>query len=214
MGPVVDLLQVPGEVVSRQACFLEPEDRAIVLGSTEPVADLDLDACSKAGVGVLRRSSGGGSVLVGPGEQLWLDLFIPTGDVLSETDVGAAARFAGELWHEALSLLVPPESKMSVYTGPLLKSRYSSKVCFSGLGPGELLINGRKAVGLSQRRNREGAWFFTMALLALDSGLQSSLLSFEEESERDALAASLDASVSVLVVSPTAVKEALINCLS
>jgi hypothetical protein len=32
-------------------------------------------------------------------------------------------------------------------------------VCFGALGPGEVLIDGRKAVGVSQRRTRAGARF-------------------------------------------------------
>jgi lipoate-protein ligase A len=33
---------------------------------------------------------------------------------------------------------------------------WSELVCFAGLGPGELSLDGRKLVGLSQRRTRNG----------------------------------------------------------
>lgn len=204
----------PGEVSVRQAYFLEPEDRAIVLGSTEPVSDVDLGACAEAGCAVLRRGSGGGSVVLGPGGQVWLDLFVPAADALTEVDVAAAAHFAGEVWHDALSLLVPGGSKLSVYSGPLIKSRYSSKVCFSGLGPGEVLLNGQKAVGVSQRRNRQGAWFFTMAMLGLDPGLHARLLEFDDPGERARLEAALLSSVTVLPFGADKVKDALVSCLS
>jgi lipoate-protein ligase A len=38
-------------------------------------------------------------------------------------------------------------------------------VCFAGLGPGEVSVNGRKVVGISQRRSRQGARFQCAALL-------------------------------------------------
>jgi hypothetical protein len=32
-------------------------------------------------------------------------------------------------------------------------------VCFAGLGPGEVTVDGRKAVGIAQRRTRAGSLF-------------------------------------------------------
>jgi lipoate-protein ligase A len=38
-------------------------------------------------------------------------------------------------------------------------------LCFAGLGAGEVTVAGRKVVGMSQRRERSGAWIHSMALL-------------------------------------------------
>ena len=70
---------------------------------------------------------------------------------------------------------------MRCTTAALAADSWSSLVCFAGLGPGEVMVAGRKAVGLSQRRSREGARFQSallhrwephrlLALLALSGG--------------------------------------------
>jgi lipoate-protein ligase A len=46
---------------------------------------------------------------------------------------------------------------------------WSRSVCFAGLGPGEVTVGGRKVVGISQRRRRDGALFQCAALLAWDA---------------------------------------------
>ena len=38
----------------------------------------------------------------------------------------------------------------------MVTTPWSDLVCFAGLGPGEVLLDGRKLVGLSQRRTRNG----------------------------------------------------------
>jgi lipoate---protein ligase len=45
------------------------------------------------------------------------------------------------------------------YDGPMRKAPWSDRVCFAGLGPGEVTVDGRKVVGMSQRRTREGVLF-------------------------------------------------------
>jgi hypothetical protein len=45
----------------------------------------------------------------------------------------------------------------------MVRSALSDVVCFAGLGPGEVTIGGRKAVGISQRRTREAARFQCVA---------------------------------------------------
>jgi hypothetical protein len=40
---------------------------------------------------------------------------------------------------------------------------WSRLVCFAGIGPGEVLVGGRKAVGISHRRTRAGARFQCVA---------------------------------------------------
>ncbi len=126
-----------------------------------------------------------------PDGQVWLDLFVPAGDPLFERDVARASHFVGEMWREALATLSGGGPEFVVHTGGVVSSRWSRSWCFSGLGPGEVTRAGRKIVGLSQRRNRDGAWFFTMARCDLDPGLDASFVS-GTESERDQLREELD----------------------
>ncbi|MDQ1414199.1 MAG: lipoate---protein ligase, partial [Acidimicrobiaceae bacterium] len=88
-GGVAALLQSsPAE--ERTVRFLEPEDRAVVLGSTQPESHVDRVAAARVATQVLRRRSGGGAVLVGPGQVLWTDVVIPADDPLWTADVGRA----------------------------------------------------------------------------------------------------------------------------
>jgi lipoate-protein ligase A len=46
-----------------------------------------------------------------------------------------------------------------VYDEGLEKTPWGRLVCFGANGPGEVLVNGRKTVGVAQRRTRDGARF-------------------------------------------------------
>ena len=69
---------------------------AIVLGSRQTEAELDLDACANEHVEIVRRRSGGGMVFLSPGKQVWLDVVIPKDDRLWIDDVGRAAWWLGD----------------------------------------------------------------------------------------------------------------------
>jgi lipoate---protein ligase len=101
---------------------------ALVLGSTQSEDIVDRGVAGTLGVEVVVRRSGGGAVLLVPGEVVWIDVIVPEGDPLWDDDVGSLA------------------------CGPL-----GRLVCFGAIGPGELTIQGRKLVGISQRRTREAA---------------------------------------------------------
>lgn len=167
--PLERLEGEPGELVGataapsgRLARLVHPRRRALVLGSAQPDADVDRVACAAAGVVVARRRSGGGAVLVGPGEQVWLDVFVPAGDPLFDADVSRAAWWLGRVW--AAALAEAGERDVSVHEGAMRAGPFGRRACFAGLGPGEVSVAGRKLVGISQRRDRRGAWLFTMAL--------------------------------------------------
>lgn len=130
---------------------VEATSPAVVLGSTQP------DSVMAPGVGAVRRRSGGGAVLVEPGGLVWVDVLLPAGDPLWATDVGRAFAWLGEAWVGALGSV--GVAGASAYDGPLLANGWSSLVCFAGLGPGEVTVDGAKVVGMCQRRNRTGALF-------------------------------------------------------
>ncbi len=155
---------------------------ALVLGSTQPAGDVDAAAARAAGVDVVRRRSGGGAVLVGPGGVLWVDVLLPVGDPLWEDDVGRAAWWVGETWASALEAAGAGEA--TVWRDGARRTQWSAKVCFGGVGPGEVLVGGRKVVGVSQRRTRRGALFQTAVLLRWDPGEILGLLALPENVRR------------------------------
>lgn len=160
---------------------------ALVLGSAQRAEVADRAACEAAGVEVVRRRSGGGAVLVEPGALLWVDVLLPAGDPLWQTDVGRAFEWLGEAWSAAYRELGRP---VSVHRGALRRTAWSDLVCFAGLGPGELTDGaGAKVLGVSQRRTREGARFQCAALDRWDPAAVVSLLALEPELRREAVEA-------------------------
>lgn len=149
---------------------------ALVLGSAQPDASVDPAAV----IDVVRRRSGGGAVLLVPGEQLWVDVDLPRGDPLWDDDVVRASWWLGDAWARTLG------GGATAHHGGLVASEWSPVACFAGLGPGEVTVDGAKVVGISQRRTRAGARFQCVvnrswepaalpALLALEPGERASL---------------------------------------
>jgi lipoate-protein ligase A len=133
------------------------EGPAVVLGSTQAEADVDRPAAGRLGVDVVRRRSGGGAVLLEPGDVAWIDVVVPRGDPLWHDDVAVAAEWLGEAWAAAVADLGVAGG--AVHRGGLACGRLGSVVCFDGTGPGEVAVDGEKVVGISQRRTRAGARF-------------------------------------------------------
>lgn len=138
---------------------------AIVLGSRQTEAELDLDACANEHVEIVRRRSGGGMVFLSPGKQMWLDVVIPKDDRLWIDDVGRATWWLGDVWLAAIeSLATATKTHAHVHRQDLVRGKYGDRVCFSGAGPGEVMMLGDagnpvKIVGISQRRTRDLARF-------------------------------------------------------
>lgn len=157
--------------VSRPTAFVcEPTSSALVLGSTQRESDVDLAVCVDAGLEVLRRHSGGGAVIVRPGAQVWIDVFVPFGHSRFVEDVLVSFEFLGEAWRAGLvaSIEAPHSSLRVVTAGSSESTRWSRLACFAGCGAGEVLLDGRKVVGISQRRSRAGTWLHSMAMLEFD----------------------------------------------
>ncbi len=141
----------------RHVWILESTGPAVVLGSTQSHDVVDHVAAEAAGVAVARRRSGGGAVWVAPGEPIWVDVVIPRDDPLWVDDVGRAFLPVGRAWSRALDTMGFVGT--TVHDGALLRTAWSDLVCFSGTGPGEVVHEGKKVVGISQRRSRAGARF-------------------------------------------------------
>ena len=76
-----------------------------------------------------------------PGAQLWVDVWVPSGDPLWHDDVAAAAVPIGEAWRSAL-LALGLGRALIVHDGGVIDRPWSELVCFSGIGPGEVQREG------------------------------------------------------------------------
>jgi lipoate-protein ligase A len=139
----------------------------LVLGSSHTDSYSDIEIPSSAGselqgdLRVTRRSSGGGAVLVSPGAQAWVDIWLPRGDPMWDDDVVRSSAWLGHAWKSALGAL--DVGGLEVHTGRLVRDLWSDVICFAGTGPGEVCRERRKLVGLAQRRTRAGARFHTVS---------------------------------------------------
>ena len=78
---------------------------AVVLGSTQDRALIDEERAEAAGIEVVRRSTGGGAVLVAPDAQVWLDVWLPRRHELWDDDIIRSAIWLGEAWAHALDIV-------------------------------------------------------------------------------------------------------------
>ena len=154
-----------------------------MLGSTQADGVVDRRQAAAAGVDVVRRHSGGGAVLLRPGEVVWVDVLVPAGDQLWSDDVARAFAWLGTVWADALADV---GLDASLHAGPTVATSWSDLVCFAGLGPGEVTVDGAKVVGMSQRRRRGGALFQCAALLAWEPADLLALLALDDGRRRQA----------------------------
>jgi lipoate-protein ligase A len=125
----------------------------LVLGGNQSVDVVDRERLRP--VPLRRRRGGGGMVLVQPGD-VWVDWWIPSSDPRWSPDVHVMSVRAGRWWRDALAPMVHDD--VIVHEGSLEGDRAQRVVCFAGRGPGEIFVNDRKAVGITQWRVREGAY--------------------------------------------------------
>lgn len=169
----------------------EPDSAAVVLGSRQAEGVVDHAACRRAGIGVAKRRSGGGAVLVVPDDIVWIDVIASRGWL--PDDVRGSMIMVGECWRRALidqgvgeqGIAGIDPGDIAVHRGGMVVSDWSALVCFAGLGPGEVTLDGQKLVGLSQRRTRDGVRI--QGLLHRRSDLRSMRALFAVELPTDAL---------------------------
>lgn len=205
---------MPG-VVEPSVWVCEPTGPALVLGSAQPLEVADAEACERAGVEVVRRRSGGGAVLVVPGELLWLDVLVPAGDPRWDPDVGRAFHWLGDVWVDALDAL---GVRAAPHHGGLVTTSWSRLVCFAGIGPGEVVLGagdgaGPKVVGISQRRTRAGARFQCAALLRWDPAALAALLRLDRL-ERDRMVTAVTPSATGLDLDPAELQRTFVRRLA
>ncbi|MNK62428.1 Octanoyltransferase LipM [compost metagenome] len=127
--------------------FYSWEPAALSLGYAQPLGDVNLDACQKAGIAVVRRSTGGRAVLH-QGEFTYAV-------IASEgfpASVAGTYRMITEVLAQAIARLGVPAD---IAPGKL--SRAGSASCFQSATQADLVALGRKLVGSAQTR-RDGAF--------------------------------------------------------
>jgi lipoate-protein ligase A len=151
-----------------------PDRPALVLGSSQDEATVDVEFCRRSGIDVARRRSGGGGVYVHPTESLWVDVVIPRNDELWHDDIGRSMWWLGETWRDGVQSSVV--GGLVVHHGALVANEWSRTLCFAGVGPGEVMAGSAKVVGISQRRTREMARFQCIVYRRWDAELHTQMI--------------------------------------
>ena len=116
--------------------FWEPRDYAVILGASCRLGnDVQLDACRADGVPILRRSSGGGTVVIGPGT-LNVSVILPETAAPGLSAVDVAQHYVLDRIAESIRRVGRPVTV---------------------LGHGDLALGDRKCGGSAQRRLKH--WF-------------------------------------------------------
>lgn len=156
-----------GSVTVRVCTVTAP---ALVLGSTQSTSMVG----AVADIEVAQRRSGGGAVLLIPGESVWVDVYIPAGDRRWHSSVSRSFAVVGAAWVRALE--AGGVTGLGVHEGGLEADELGRLVCFAGVGPGEVLQGDRKLVGLAQRRTRWGSRFQCLVHHRFQADLHAQLL--------------------------------------
>ncbi len=197
----------------RSATFHMVAATTLVLGSAQRDSDVDQRVADALDIAVVKRRSGGGAVLLVPGEFVWLDLMIPAGDALWADDVGHAMVWVGQLWQHALGDLGmtsdvnrPGSAGGVVNNGNAGEAQWSRQICFAGLGSGEVVQGERKVVGVSQRRTRAAARFQSVCHLRWRPELVAALVAPPRP-----LAADIARRVATVAPPAVAIRDALVR---
>ena len=125
-------------------------------------------------------------------------MIVPRQSDTSLDDVRASMCRIGSIVCDALVAAAPGlAGRVEVHRGPLETTEWSSTICFDGLGPGEVVLDGAKLVGLSQRLTRQAARFQACWHTVYDPRALVELLPVASRPALDALrpVATLDAAV-------------------
>lgn len=127
----------------------------LVLGSSQKDTDIDSAAATRLNLDIARRRTGGGAVFLAPDESIWIDVTIGRDDPLWADDVSDSMIWLGRTFVDTLA----PWVDASVHTERFEAGEVGKTVCFASAAPGEVFVQDRKLVGISQRRGRWGARF-------------------------------------------------------
>jgi len=127
----------------------EPREFAVVLGASRRLSDdVRVEACRRDGIAIARRSSGGGTVLIGPGT-INASVILRDDAAPGLEAVDLAQRFVLERFAASLRQIVP---------------------ALEILGLGDFAVAGRKFSGSAQRRLKR--WFLVHITILCDFPLE------------------------------------------
>ena len=135
-------------------------EEAVVVGPSVRGSEIDPSFDS---VHLVRRQSGGGAVLLGPGV-LGMDVFLPAGHSLLSGDVVKDYRWLGEVW-QGMFRRLGIETRLISVADAREQTRRASRTpeaklaCFGLYSPFEVAVGAKKIVGLSQVRRSSGVLF-------------------------------------------------------
>jgi len=140
---------------------------------------IDLAAAAAAGVGLVRRSTGGSAILHGgPDTELTYSVAATSEDLADASDLHGAYRWIGAALARGLQSLGAPVDMVS--TRPSDAGSMPA-FCFLRTGSYELEVGGRKIVGSAQRRRRGGFLQHGSVMLAADEARLRRVFPAEED---------------------------------
>lgn len=149
---------------------------ALVLGyGQDPERGVDLAACRRLRIPVLRRASGGTAVL--HQADLSLSLALPAPHPWART-IGTLYDGFVEAIQEALTTLGVPCERAEA---PVPRPRTRSPICFEDQLTESLLVHGRKVLGCAQVRRGRAALVHGTLLLGLNAPLQAEVFGVAQE---------------------------------
>lgn len=157
-----------------------PMVSGLVMGSTQLDFIDRLEVAYGHSFEVFRRSSGGGGVVICPGNVIWIDVGLPPHDPMIIHDVTHSFLPIAKAWQDALLQLGVEFPQ--IHSGGMRRNSDLQNTCFASLGPGEITVDGQKLVGMAQRRKARGSYFHTMAYL--DFPFKASTEFFEDGDSR------------------------------
>ncbi|MGW8311602.1 MAG: lipoate--protein ligase family protein [Desulfuromonadales bacterium] len=154
--------------------FYRWQPATVSLGYGQSVtADVDLDACHRAGLDVVRRSTGGRAVL--HDHEVTYAVIAPFHSELFGGSVLDCYRVISEVLQQTLidlglpAQLVPGRSRAG-------QQNHTRAVCFSAPSQYELVVHGRKVVGSAQKRHGQAFLQHGSIPIELDLGLLGRIL--------------------------------------
>lgn len=157
-------------------CFERWAAPALILGTSQRAAEVDVAACHRLGFAIARRLAGGKAVIA-TSDYLSLTIVAPADHALVRGDILAAYQRLGAPLVGALralgldaSLLLLAQARAAQAASP------PSSLCYGGLSPYEIMVGARKLIGVAQVR-RYGAVAYVAGLYrALDVARHAALV--------------------------------------
>jgi lipoate-protein ligase A len=164
---------------------------AVVLGLAlhhRAATVIDEATCARRGIEIVRRSAGGGAVLLEPEGMVCCTVCLPLPDPRATSDLTASYQWLGDYFATRLGLrrVEVHEARQDVATleqqNPTLLD-----TCYGALSPHEVVnAQGAKVVGFAQVR-RKHAVLFQVGILLRDQSALADLLNVPDERAREAL---------------------------